>query len=261
MPISDPDWDPYRSLRAAESRAHPEHGPCFIVEGRILVEDLLAEGRAGRLRVVSVASAPKDAERIVELLPEDAKLLVAEERDIAELAGFAFHRGLMACAVVPPEATTDQFLAARRLLVLPRIHDAENLGLLIRSAAALGVEGVLAGPGPDPWSRRTTRVSMGAVWRLPVWRREDPWALLEHWRLVPGSEVVAAALVPGAEDARAWTPGPRCALVLGPEGPGLGLEELDRCDRAIQIPMAHAVDSLNVAAAGAILMFRMLEGG
>jgi tRNA G18 (ribose-2'-O)-methylase SpoU len=255
----DPDWEPYRDLRFAGARPHGGHGACFVVEGRILVEDLLAEGRAGRLRVVSVAASPKDAPRLEPLLPEGARLLVAEEMEIGALAGFSFHRGVMACAAVPPEATSETFLEARRLLVLPRIHDVENLGLLVRSAAALGLDGVLVGPGPDPWSRRSARVSMGAIWRLPVWQREDPWALLEHWRMAPGSEVVAAALVPGAEDARAWKPAARCALVLGPEGPGLSMEELDRCGRAVRIPMAHAVDSLNVAAAGAILMFRMTE--
>ncbi|HJW09772.1 MAG TPA: hypothetical protein VJ483_09070, partial [Holophagaceae bacterium] len=136
--FADPDWSPYAGLRAAGTRAHPEAGPCFIVEGRILVEDLLAQGRAGALRVVSVAATPKDAERIGSLLPAGAKLLVAEEKAIAELAGFAFHRGVMACAVVPAEAPEARLLGARRLLVLPRILDLENLGLLIRSAAALG---------------------------------------------------------------------------------------------------------------------------
>jgi tRNA G18 (ribose-2'-O)-methylase SpoU len=145
--------------------------------------------------------------------------------------------------------------------VLPRLFDSENLGLLLRSAAALGLDGVLAGPGPGQWNRRTVRVSMGAVWRIPVWRAEDPWALLADWkRAEPGSEVVAAALVPGAEDARTWRPAFRCALVMGPEDTGLDPDQLDRCDRAVAIPMASGMDSLNVAAAGAILMFRMQEG-
>ncbi len=254
---ADPDWEPYRDLRFAGPRPQGGHGPCFIVEGRILVEDLLAEGRAGKLNVISVAATPKDAPRFEALLPVGTKLLVAEEADIAELAGFAFHRGVMACAAVPMEAPEGRLLAARRLLVLPRLQDVENLGLLIRSAAALGMDGLLLGPGPEPWSRRGTRVSMGAVWRLPIWKREDPWALMERWKDEGDAEIIAAALTPSALDARAWAPARRCALVLGPEGPGLSAEELARCDRAVQIPMAHAVDSLNVAAAGAILMFRM----
>jgi tRNA G18 (ribose-2'-O)-methylase SpoU len=165
----------------------------------------------------------------------------------------------MACAQVPPPPPATGLGAARRLLVLPRLYDSENLGLLLRSAAALGLDGVLAGPGPGQWTRRTVRVSMGAVWRIPVWRADDPWGLLTAWKAAePAAEIVAAALVPGAEDAHAWRPAPRCALVMGPEDTGLAADALARCDRAVAIPMASGMDSLNVAAAGAILMFRMV---
>jgi tRNA G18 (ribose-2'-O)-methylase SpoU len=254
-------WDPYRDLRFAGTREHPEHGPCFIAEGRILVEDLLAAGRAGRMKVVSVAATTAAAGALEGRLPAGAELLTLDPRALSELAGFPFHRGLMACAQVPPPPPEADLVQARRLLVLPRLYDTENLGLLLRSAAALGLDGVLAGPGPGQWTRRTVRVSMGAVWRVPVWRAEDPWERLEAWRAAePGSDVVAAALAPGAEDARTWTPAPRCALVMGPEDTGLDPAQLARCDRAVAIPMASGMDSLNVAAAGAILMFRMVGG-
>ncbi|WP_243285965.1 TrmH family RNA methyltransferase [Geothrix terrae] len=253
-------WEPYRDLRFAGTREHPEHGSCFIAEGRILVEDLLSAGRAGRLQVVSVAATTTAAEAARALLPEGTELLVAEPGALSELAGFSFHRGLMALAKVPPPPPVSALLQARRLLVLPRLYDGENLGLLLRSAAALGLDGVLAGPGPGLWSRRTVRVSMGAVWRIPVWRVEDPWPLLADWRAAgPGSEIVAAALTPQAGDARRWQPAPRSALVMGPEDTGLDPDQLACCDRAVAIPMASGMDSLNVAAAGAILMFRMME--
>jgi tRNA G18 (ribose-2'-O)-methylase SpoU len=91
---------------------------------------------------------------------------------------------------------------------------------------------------------------MGAAWKLPLWRRDDVWAALEAW---PG-ELAAAALGPGSIPLRDWRPEPPTALVLGPEGPGLPAAALARCHRAVRIPMAEGVDSLNVAAAGAILM-------
>lgn len=257
MAAFDP-WDPYRDLRAAGAREHPEHGTCFIAEGRILVEDLLAAGRSGRMQVVSVAAVSGAAAAIRALLPAGTELLTAEPEVLSGLAGFPFHRGLLACAVVPPPPDRSALPGAGRLLVLPRIHDSENLGLLLRSAAALGLDGVLAGPGPGQWTRRTVRVSMGAVWRIPVWREQDPWPALADWRAAEsGSEIVAAALGPTAEDARAWLPARRCALVLGPEDRGLGADHLARCDRTVAIPMASGMDSLNVAAAGAILMHRL----
>ncbi|HEX7553167.1 MAG TPA: RNA methyltransferase [Geothrix sp.] len=259
MTAFDP-WDPYRDLRFAGTREHPEHGTCFIAEGRILVEDLLEAARAGRVKVISVAATTVAAAALRDRLPEGTELLTAEPEALSALAGFPFHRGLLACAQVPPPPPGAALRAARRLLVLPRLYDSENLGLLLRSAAALGLDGVLAGPGPGQWTRRTVRVSMGAVWRIPVWRADDPWGILADWKgAEPGSEIIAAALVPGAEDAHAWRPASRCALVMGPEDTGLDVDALACCDRAVAIPMASGMDSLNVAAAGAILMFRMLE--
>ncbi len=254
-------WEPYRDLRFAGTREHPDHGTCFIAEGRILVEDLLWAGRAGRMTVISVAATTSAAAEVRDLLPVGTDLLTAEPAALSELAGFPFHRGLMACAQVPLPPPVPALREASHLLVLPRLYDSENLGLLLRSAAALGLDGVLAGPGPGLWTRRTVRVSMGAVWRIPVWRTQDPWGLLGDWKLAaPGSEVIAAALTKGAEDARDWRPSPRCALVMGPEDIGLEGAQLTQCDRAVAIPMASGMDSLNVAAAGAILMFRMMEG-
>jgi tRNA G18 (ribose-2'-O)-methylase SpoU len=254
-------WGPYRDLRFAGTREHPKHGSCFIAEGRILVEDLLGAARAGRMNVISVAATTAAAAEIRGHLPVGTELLIADPAALSELAGFPFHRGLMACAQVPLPPPVSALSEAHRLLVLPRLYDSENLGLLLRSAAALGLDGVLAGPGPGLWARRTVRVSMGAVWRIPVWRTEDPWGWLAKWKAAKtGSEVIAAALIEGAEDARDWRPAPRCALVMGPEDKGLDESQLASCDRAVTIPMASGMDSLNVAAAGAILMFRMVEG-
>jgi len=257
-PDDDPELAPYRQLHGARLLSHPVAGPCFLCEGRFLVDEALAAARQGHLQVVSVLATPTAAATLVTGLPDTVRLLVVEKATLQELAGFTFHRGVLACVALPQDPPEVELLRAGRLLVLPRVDDQENLGLLLRSAAALGLDAVLAGGGPCPFDRRVVRVSMGAVWKLPVLQREDPWELLARWRAwTAGSEVVGAALGPGTEDARDWWVAPRTALVLGPEGPGLDSAWLDRCDRLVSIPMARQVDSLNVAAAGAILMWRM----
>jgi len=224
------------------------------------VESALQAGREGKLRVLSVLAAPEVAEALAPLLPEGTRLLGLEEEELQSLVGFPFHRGLLCAVATPNEPPEEQLLAAKRLVVLPHVDNVDNLGLVLRSAAALGMDGVLAGRGPGVFERRTVRVSMGAAWSIPVWQREDPGPLLERWRNeAEGSEIVGAALSPSALDAREWRPGSRTALVLGPEAYGLDRAWLGRCDRLVAIPMAKGMDSLNVAAAGAILMFRMQE--
>ncbi|MFN8010022.1 MAG: RNA methyltransferase [Holophagaceae bacterium] len=255
--LADPRLQPYQDLRAAGPREVPGQGACFLCEGRLLVEQALAGAAAGRLRLVSVLATPAAAEGLAERLPAGADLVRMEPSALSALVGFEFHRGLLACVAVPPEPPERKLRLCRRLLVLPRLQDAENLGLLVRSAAALGMDGVLAGPGPDLWSRRTVRVSMGAAWKVPVWQKADPAEWVEAWREEPGSEVVAAHPGAGSVAVRDWVPSPRVALVLGQEGPGLDEAWLARCDRRVRIPMRGGVDSLNVAAAGAILMHEL----
>ena len=257
MILQDPEWQPYHALYGSRQAVHPEAGPCFICEGRYLVEEALAAGRAGDLRILSVATVPRQEAAYRPLLPPGAKLLVAPEAELEALLGFAFHRGVLCCAARPEPPSREAILAAGRLLVLPRLDNVDNLGQLLRTAVALGMEAVLAGHGPSPFDRRSVRVSMGAAWRIPVLQELDlgPW--LEAWRTWAPGEAVAAALTPAAQAIGTWRPTARTALVLGPEDKGLDAAWLDRCDRHVVIPMAHGMDSLNVAAAGAILMHWM----
>jgi tRNA G18 (ribose-2'-O)-methylase SpoU len=159
--------------------------------------------------------------------------------------------------------------------VLPRIDNLDNLGQLARTAAALGMDAILLGGGPDPFSRRCVRVSMGAVWKMPIYRRDGAinaagadktlgaLGALDAWLRCGGgaSEIVGTADAPGAVPLNEWQPAPRTALVLGPEDSGLDAAWREKCDRHVRIPMARQMDSLNVAAAGAVLMAWMAGGG
>ncbi len=254
----DPELVPYSGLYGSKEAMHPAAGPCFICEGSYLVKEALAAGREGGVRVVSVLALPEAAVSLQPLLPEETLMLTAEASFLETLLGFPFHRGMLCCVQRPFDPPEEQILSAGKLIVLPHLDNVDNLGQILRTAAALGMDAVVVGRGPGAFERRTVRVSMGAAWRIPVLQRLDLAPLVARWRgFDASSEVVGAALVEGATNGYHWLPGPRTALVLGPEDRGLDSDWLARCDRHIVIPMARNMDSLNVAAAGAILMGRM----
>ena len=153
---------------------------------------------------------------------------------------------------------------ARRVAVLEGIVDTTNIGAIFRSAAALGVDAVLLSPSCcDPLNRRAVRVSMGTVFQVPWTYLGDspadwPEAGLKRLKAL-GFESVALALSDDSLDIDdpALASRPRLALVLGTEGDGLAPATIARCDFTARIPMAHGVDSLNVAAAGAVAFWEL----
>lgn len=248
---------PYRELKERSARRESFH--FAICEGNHLVDLALQEAAKGGLQVRSVLVSAARRGDWQDRIPAGTEFLVLAEADLHALLGYSFHRGVLACVDPPAERPEGDLAACERLLVLPRLDQETNLGLLLRSGAALGMDGVLVGPGVSIWARRTIRTSMGGVFRIPVWQRPDPAPLLAAWRAV-GGETVAAAVGLGCDDARHWRPESRTALVLGAEDHGLDAAWLARADRCVRIPMRREMDSLNVAAAGAILMERLCGG-
>lgn len=234
-----------------------------VAEGRLVAERLLLEPRFAPLEVLCV---PALEEGFSALVGGRCPLLVRSEAELAALAGYPFHRGVLALAERPPPLAAAAFLAAlvrgaeeKRdlgLLLLPSTRDPENLGALARSAAALGLSGLVLGPATaDLLSRRVLRVSMGAVLALPSTRLGGPGDLEAF--LEAGFSLAAALVGAEAREVEAWEPGPRTILALGDEYAGLDEAWTRGAATRVTIPMAPGPDSLNVAAAGAILMARM----
>ena len=140
------------------------------------------------------------------------------------------------------------------ILAVPELADPENLGSCFRNAAALGCSCLLLGPsGPDPLSRRSLRVSMGASLSLPWARLEGPAGLAELDS--KGFDVAACVLDPGALDVRDWARPRLLALTIGNEAYGLSSPWLEACSLRLTLPMRGGVDSLNVATAAALFLF------
>jgi len=247
----DPRLADYVDLTDPELRRRVEgEQGFFIAESPHVVRRLLASGRAVRSVLTNPSQFDGLADALVPALASSSfPTYVAETRVLKRVVGFDLHRGAVASAQrwALPHAH-EVLRGARRLLVLEKVNDHENLGLLFRSAAALGIDAVLLDREcSDPLYRRTVRVSIGTAITLP-------WARIDNLDAVSGFTTVA--LTPSADampiDAVAWPD--RLAILVGAEGPGLSDAWLHRADTRAQIPMEANVDSLNVATAAAIAM-------
>lgn len=253
--MPDDPLDDYRALNDPVRRREVERrGGYFVVEGLFAIEALLDSPYPVR----SVLATERRAGRVRALVDGRAPLLVRTDDEVAAIAGFDFHRGVLASADRLPLPTVEQAVRdARTVAAVEGLGDHENLGALFRNAAALDVGAVVLDPTTaDPLYRRSVRVSLGHVLRVP-WTRLPAWPEgLDDLRAL-GFEIVALTPAPDAEpvDRLVTAPGgpsPRRALLLGAEGPGLSDGALRAADRRIRIPLAPGVDSLNVATAAAI---------
>jgi tRNA G18 (ribose-2'-O)-methylase SpoU len=259
----DERWiDDFRALNDPLRRRELERrGDFFVAEGLFALEALVASPYP--LRSLLVAENKLDAvQALVAAVPgiDAVPTVVRSPAELVAITGFAFHRGVLATARrlrQPPVA--EVVAGARRLLVIEGVNDHENLGSLFRNAAALGVEGALLDPTTaDPLYRRSVRVSLGHVLRVP-WSRLDSWpGGLDDLR---AQGIVTVALTPAPDaldiDVVAADPPERVAFLVGAEGPGLTPAALAAADLRVRIPIAVDVDSLNVATAAAIAFHRL----
>jgi tRNA G18 (ribose-2'-O)-methylase SpoU len=234
----------------------------FIVEGRFLVERLLAS----RCQTESILAAEQHADEIAELARDsEATLYVAPQSQLDQTVGFRFHRGVLACGKRPtPPALAEALgedLASHltqsvTLVVCANLDDPENLGGILRNCAAFGVDAVVTSRrSADPFSRRALRVSMGASLKVPIVEvdalAEVLSELRERWKM----ELVATVLDPSAEQLPHFQRAERTAILFGNEGHGLPQNLLGQCDRRVRLPMRLGTDSLNVAVASGIFLY------
>jgi tRNA G18 (ribose-2'-O)-methylase SpoU len=259
--LTDPDDErlaDYVSLTdvALRSRHEPEKG-LYIAESSTVLGRALAAGHRPRSVLVSPRWLPDLTAMLEARDPagEPVRVYVAEPPVLEAITGFHVHRGALAAMHRPPlPAVADVIAGARRVAVLEDVVDHTNVGAAFRSAAAIGVDAVLVTPRcADPLYRRSVRVSMGTVFQVP-WTRVDPWP--GGIELLREAGFVTAALALSDDsvslDALEADPPERLALVLGAEGDGLKPATVAAADLTVRIPMAGGVDSLNVAAAGAV---------
>ena len=195
----------------------------------------------------------------------DVPVYTADREVLAALTGYELTRGILCAMRRPVLPTAEQICAgARRVAVLEGIVDSTNIGAIFRSAAAMHMDAVLLTPTCcDPLNRRAVRVSMGTVFQIPwtfIGQNSSDWPQPRLQRLqAMGFKTAALALDDRAvsiED-RQLNQESKLAVILGTEGDGLSLQTIAACDYTVKIPMSHGVDSLNVAAAGAVAFWQL----
>lgn len=253
-------------LRRGEGFRRDNPQGLFIGESGRVIERALDAG----VRPVSVLVEERWLEHdraIIERIERewpDCRVFLASVAQFRELTGYEVVRGALACFERDePRSVRDVVEGARRIAILEDVTNYANMGAIFRSAAALGMDAVLITPScHDPYYRRCARVSMGAVFQVP-------------WARIPGDRDWAPALVPQLREAGFTTvamalrddsiglrdpllaAADKLAIVLGTEGDGLQDSTIAVCDHTVLIPMAHQVDSLNVAAAAAIAFWEL----
>ena len=248
-------------IRKLKSRKRRDDEGAFLIEGVRLTEELLASGWAIELVVTAPALSATHRGRGLLQRIEAGAWTRAETSDaeMKRLADTETPQGVLAVARRARRRLVEfEPRDAAALVVFDRLADPGNLGTLLRSAHALGVEWAIALPGTvDPWGPKAVRASAGSLFRLPV--SQEPWPEVVAWLRERDFTILCAD--PGGDPvARSGAPRERFALVLGNEPLGLSDEVRRDCDRRVAVEMPGAMDSLNVATAGALLIDRLLAG-
>jgi tRNA G18 (ribose-2'-O)-methylase SpoU len=233
----------------------------FIAESPKVIGRALDAGYEPISMLLEKGQTEKEAEEVVNRCANnfDIPIYVAESNVLTGITGFHLTRGVL-CAMKRKELPSVAEICknTRRIAVLENVTNPTNLGAIVRSAAALGMEAVLFTHGcTDPLYRRAARVSMGTVFQVP-------WTFLPEGKEFEslkelGFKTVAMALRNDTKDIsdKELQEAEKLAIFLGAEGDGLLPETISACDYCVKIPMAHGVDSLNVAAASAVAFWEL----
>lgn len=248
----------FSTLTEAQLRMElePEKG-LFIAESPKVIRVALDAGWEPTALLCERRHITGDARDIVERLPQDVPVYTGTREMLAQLTGYTLTRGVL-CAMRrrPCPTLTEVLKDARRVVVIEAVTDTTNIGAIFRSAAALGIDAVLlTRDSCDPLNRRAVRVSMGSVFLVPWTWIDGPVSLLHDY----GFRTAAMALSDDsiALDDPQLAQEERLAIIMGTEGDGLPQKTIGEADYVVRIPMAHGVDSLNVAAAAAVAFWEL----
>lgn len=258
--FSAPELDVYARLTENQlvCRRDPTQA-LFIAESPVVIERALDAGCVPVSFLMETKHAAGKGRALIARCGE-VPVYTAPLEVLTQLTGFHLTRGML-CAMRRPALPSAEEICrgARRIAVLENVMNPTNIGAIFRSAAALGMDALLlTDEGSDPLYRRAIRVSMGTVFQIPwtYFGKDEPWT-----QTLRGLGFATAAMALREDSLRLDDPRlktcEKLAVVLGTEGDGLSDGTLADCDYTVMIPMAHGVDSLNVAAASAVAFWEL----
>ena len=268
--FSSPELDVFAKLTDMQLRnkLEPERG-IFIAESPTVIGLALNAGFEPISLIMERRHIEGPGKAIIErcqsLHGNDIPIYTADDALLGQLTGFPMTRGILCAMKRKPLPSVEEVCrGARRLAILEDITDVTNIGAIFRSAAGLGINGVLVTPSCcDPLYRRAVRVSMGTIFQIPwtyIGEKRADWPDSGMQKLHSlGFKTAAMALCDDSlsiDDPRLAAED-KLAIILGTEGDGLSKKTIANCNYTVRIPMKHGVDSLNVAAASAVAFWAL----
>lgn len=259
------ELDIFARLTEVQLRSHLEKSKgIFIAESATAVNLALNAEYEPISLLIEKKQLDRDGLPIMNRVP-DVPVYTAEGTLLERLTGYKLTRGILCAMRRKPFKTAEELLTnAKRVAVLEDITDSTNIGAIFRSAAALGIDAVIASHGcADPYCRRAIRVSMGTIFQIP-WTvfgennidwHNDGIDFLHRQGFVAAAMALSGNSV-SISDKR-LREAEKLALIFGTEGSGLAQGTIEKSDFNVKIPMSNGVDSLNVAAASAVAFWQM----
>ena len=246
----------YRSLKGKEL----EKDGIFIAEGEKVVRSMAKSGCGIKSCLMTIGSISRYKSIISIMAKYGAATYVADDKIVEDIIGFRFHKGIMAVGYCPKKLTVADALKSQRspllLVALNAVNDPQNVGLIARNAAAFGAGALIVDNATyDPYYRKAVRVSMGTIFRLPVYYEDNLASALSHIKEKHDIDIIAATPGRGACDISKVKLSGNICFVFGNEDKGISRPVLNVADSKVRIPILDTIDSLNVASASAVCLY------
>ncbi|MFA6079397.1 MAG: RNA methyltransferase [Candidatus Omnitrophota bacterium] len=236
----------------------------FIAEGPRVVKALSKTNIEAISSLATEYSYKKYRPYLLKLVKRGAPVYISDNDTIEDVIGFRFHQGLMVAARSPKKLPFSMIAgeqrSARLLVALDRVNDPQNVGLVVRNAAAFGADALIVDPGSyDPYYRKAVRVSVGSIFNLPVAYETEIAPFLKRLKKDYDTRIIVTSPGHGATDIKKTDLSGNVCFVFGNEDTGVSDKVLKLADRIVKVPISRNVDSLNVACTSAICLHEAAE--